>query len=293
METVGTFEILGYSSELKFIIMAKSKETLKLEFIAKAKTKFGDKFDYSKVDYITSRTPVIIICPEHGEFTMNPSSHLNSPTGCKECSKHVPRKKAKLVDGQNRKEMREYRIWKALRSRAHDYNRPDAKYYADKGITVCERWDSFENFYEDMGPCPEGGSIDRIDSNGNYCPENCRWANMTIQSQNREDFNDVIEYNGETHVLKEWSRILGINYTTLRNRIYRGGLSFEEAIREDPYHRLIEYKGEKHTLKEWCELKNMEYDVVINRLSKHKWSFEDAIEIPKGGRRKKKSEDIV
>lgn len=57
--------------------------------------------------------------------------------------------------------------------------------------------------------------------------------------------------------------------------------------------RLIEYKGEKHTLKKWCELKNMEYNVVVNRLSKHKWSFEDAIEIPKGGRRKKRSEDIV
>lgn len=267
--------------------MAKSKLQLKNDFIAKAKAKFGDKFDYSKVDYITSRTPVIIICPKHGEFTMNPSSHLKSPTGCKECSKHLQHKKINLVDGQNRKEMREYRIWKAMRSRARDTNRPDSKYYSTKGISICSRWDNFENFYADMGNCPENFSIDRINPEGDYCPENCRWASKTTQSQNRGDFNLVFTYNNETHVLKEWARILNIKYTTLYKRI-RNGLSFEKAIENDPYNRLIEYNGEKHSLNDWCKLKNIEYNVVINRLDKHKWTFEEAINTPKGVRRKHK-----
>lgn len=264
-------------------------KNLQEQFIAKSKEKFGNKFDYSKVEYKNSRTPVILICKEHGEFTILPSSHLKSSTGCTECSKRV-RKKI-LIDGQDRKQMREYRIWKALRNRATNINRPDAKYYAKKGITVCDRWDSFENFYEDMGKCPENYSIDRINPDGIYCPENCRWADKSTQSKNRGTFNKVFTYNGESKVLKDWARDLGIKYTTLYQRIYRSGKSFEEAIQEDPFHRLIEYEGEKHTLKEWCEIKNMEYSVVLNRLDKHKWSFKDAITVPKGGRRKK--QDIV
>lgn len=66
------------------------------------------------------------------------------------------------------------------------------------------------------------------------------------QSSNRGDFNIIISYKGETHVLKEWAEILGIKYTTLYTRMHRGGLSFEEAIKEDPYNRLVEYNGTKN-----------------------------------------------
>lgn len=263
----------------------KNLEKLKENFIKKAKEKFGDKFDYSKVDYQGSRIGVIIICPEHGEFEIRPEGHLKSKTGCPKCSKASPRKTV-VLEGIKRKDMREYHIWKALRSRISDTNRNDAKYYSLKGITLCDEWNDFAQFYKDMGPCPEGYSIDRIDSNKGYCPENCRWATCKEQSDNREGFNHIYTYNGETHVLKDWARILDIKYTTLYNRIFRSGLSFEDAIKKDPFSRLIEYENEKHTLKEWCDIKNMEYNVVLNRLDKHKWSFEDAINIPKGGRRK-------
>lgn len=262
-------------------------KNFKEQFIEKSKSKFKDKFDYSKVNYKNATTPIILICKEHGEFSMQPKSHLNSKTGCIECSKKVQRKKKVLINNTDRKQMREYSIWKALRNRISNHNRNDAKYYADKGISICDRWNSFENFYKDMGECPNGYTIDRIDPNGNYCPENCRWANMITQSQNRGDFNLVYTYKGETHVLKEWAKILKIKYTTLYMRIYRSGLSFEEAIQKDPFKRQIKYNGESHTLKEWCELKNMEYNVVLNRIDKHKWTFDEAITVPKGGKRKK------
>lgn len=195
-------------------------------------------------------------------------------------------KMKKLINGKDRKEMREYYIWKAMRSRVKDFNRPDSIYYAQKGIKICESWDSFEQFYKDMGDCPENYSIDRIDPNKGYCPENCRWASKKTQSQNRGEFNKVFTYNGETHVLKEWAAIYNIKYTTLYNRIYRSNLSFEKAIQKDPFHRLVEFNGEKKTMKEWCSIYNIEYNVVINRLDKHKWSLKDALTIPKGGRRK-------
>lgn len=256
-------------------------------FIQKSKEKFGDKFDYSRVKYINYKTPVILICPKHGEFSIIPKTHLNSPTGCQECSKYVVRKKKYLIAGQDRKTMREYKIWKGIRTRVNNPNTDDRAFYVEKGIKMCKEWDSFEQFYKDMGKCPDGYSIDRIDNNGDYCPENCRWANAYTQSQNRGEFNDVYTYNNETHVLKEWSRILNIKYTTLRNRIYISNLPFEKAIQKDPFCRQIEYKGEKHTLKEWCNLKNMPYHLVVNRMAKHKWNFGDAIETPKGTRRSK------
>lgn len=257
-------------------------------FIKKSKDKFGTKFDYSKVMYINTLTPVTLICPKHGEFQMAPKQHLQSPTGCLECSKYKTRKIKTLIDNQDRKSMREYRIWKALRNRTSNSNRPDAKYYIEKGITLCNDWNSFEQFYKDMGPCPDNYTIDRIDPDGNYCKENCRWASRSTQSKNRGTFNKVFIHNGQSMVLKDWARKLGIKYTTLYNRIYRSGKTFEEAIKADPFNRLIEYNGEKHTLKEWCSLKNIEYNVVLNRISKHKWSFDDAINIPKGKRRNKK-----
>lgn len=266
--------------------MAKNKETYKQEFIAKAVAKFGDKFDYSKVDYQGARSKVVIICPIHGEFQITPKGHLTSITGCPECSKLISKKTPKLIDGKPRKELREYRIWKALRTRVNNPNLPYAQYYSGKNVQLCSAWEDFETFYRDMGPCPEGYSIDRIDPNQGYNPENCRWADSYTQSQNRGEFNKIFTYNGETKVLKEWARTLGINYSTLYQRVITNKMPFEKAIQTDPYKRLISFEGESHTLKEWCTIKHMEYSVVMTRISKHKWSFEEAISTPKGVRRK-------
>lgn len=84
---------------------------------------------------------------------------------------------------------REYRAWMNLKQRVLNPNSEDYNNYGARGITICERWlNSFSDFYVDMGPCPEGLEIDRINVNGNYEPSNCRWTTELIQARNRRPF---------------------------------------------------------------------------------------------------------
>jgi hypothetical protein len=257
------------------------------EFIKEAVEIHGNKFDYSKTIYKNSSTKVIIICPIHGEFRQKPSDHIGKKCGCNQCRLNKSKENDYIAD---KKHMKEYSIWKGLKTRVLNENHVDADRYINRGIDCCDRWlKSFEDFYTDMGPCPENHTIDRIDNDKGYFPENCRWASMTEQSNNRGGFNILIEHNGKTQTLKMWTDELNLNYNTVYNRMFRSKLSFEDAIKEDPFNRQIELFGEKHTLKEWCDIYNIKYQTVINRIHKHKWDVERAITTPHRNKNKNKN----
>lgn len=89
--------------------------------------------------------------------------------------------------------MREYHSWVGAKGRCKNPNNPKYYRYAGRGIKVCDRWDkSFENFLQDMGPCPPGCSLDRVNNDGDYEPSNCRWANPNVQANNRKQRSKII-----------------------------------------------------------------------------------------------------
>ena len=152
----------------------------------------------------------------------------------------------------NKKSMKEYRIWRAMKARCYAPSCKNVGYYQKLGIKVCDRWlHDFDAFLADMGKIPDDSySIERIDNTKDYCPENCKWIPMRDQSKNRLNV-PLYTYNGETHNLKDWAKILNLNIDMLRGRINRG-MKFEDAIIKDVYHRQIVIDGESKTVKEWC-----------------------------------------
>ena len=108
-----------------------------------------------------------------------------------------------------------YRIWHSMKQRC--YNRNSKKYsiYGGRGITVCDRWlgeNGFANFLNDMGDRPEGGSLERVDPNGNYEPGNCRWATKSDQAFNRRDRKNISGMRGiSIHPNKDGSVIYVAN----------------------------------------------------------------------------------
>ena len=110
-------------------------------------------------------------------------------------------------------------------------NKNDTRYqwYGGRGITVCDRWSKFENFLADMGERPEKMTLDRIDTNGNYCPENCRWATNKQQHRNKRS-NRLLTHDGETKCVAEWAETVGISQGALASRIDVYGWSVEKAL---------------------------------------------------------------
>lgn len=116
----------------------------------------------------------------------------------------------------------EYRIWQSMLQRVKSLIPKVRRRYLDRGIKVCQRWQSFANFMADMGPRPSPQhSIDRINNDGDYEPGNCRWATLLEQQRNRSS-NRLIEMNGEALPVTVWAERSGVPMQTAHARLRRG-----------------------------------------------------------------------
>lgn len=175
----------------------------------------------------------------------------------------------------------EYRTWKAMRARCSAPCLANTGNYQKKHIKVCNRWNSFDNFYNDMGDRPDGYSLDRIDTNGDYCPENCRWASWSTQAKNRGSFNINITYNGKTQCLKDWAKEYNIYYQTLVARVKNfPQLSFEEILNyKDPRSKKIKWQGKMYSRDELCTMYNIPKINFYDRIHKG-WNLERILTTP-------------
>jgi hypothetical protein len=189
----------------------------------------------------------------------------------------------------------EWTCWQNMIHRCERVKHPEYIRYGARGITVCERWrTSFENFLEDMGVRPsKEHSIDRVDTNGNYCKSNCRWATKKTQAQNTRR-NRLVTYKGETKCVSEWSRTLGIPASGLRLRIL-SGWSADDAI-ETPFTecppRMMTLDGVTKSLSEWSRLLGIN-STTLSQRANYGWSDERILTTPVTNHKKYGTDTIV
>ena len=175
--------------------------------------RFGKLSVMEKIVPPKGRTLFICACDCGGKITLNSSDLQSGNTkscGCyrREISSRINLKHGATVNG---KHTGAYRSWTTMKSRC--YNEDNNRFYAygGRGIRVCDRWlESFDNFFADMGDRPEGYSLDRIDVNGNYSPENCKWATTTEQSRNQRT-NFWYMFGEEKMIQADVARALGVH----------------------------------------------------------------------------------
>lgn len=202
--------------------------------------------------------------------------------GCKSCG----------MTTHGKTETPECVTWHSIIGRCY---RPKATGYArygGRGITVCKRWrTSVANFIADMGPRPSSRhSIERIDNNGNYEPDNCLWATPEQQARNKRN-NRMLTFQGRTMCLTAWAEAIGIAATTLQGRLQRGWsvkraltthgrVSRKETARSRSTNRTLEFNGTTLCLAEWAEITGINYQALYKRLTKYGWSIEKALTTP-------------
>lgn len=163
-----------------------------------------------------------------------------------------------------------YKIWANMIQRC---NNPDSTYYhryGARGISVCDRWLKFENFYADMGENPKGFCLERIDNDGDYCPGNCKWVSPKEQARNRETSVDIT-YQGRTQCVSAWEEELGFKHGTLWMRLYTYNWPIEKAMTEpikDVKRTPITVFGKTQSLTKHCKDHGLGLSTVQARLAR-------------------------
>lgn len=208
--------------------------------------KFGRLLVLKRADNFKGRTYWLCQCECGNQKVIMGKLLLNGSTQscgclCRERAAESAHNRAKHGDYKTRL----YSIWTGMKDRCYFPATNGYKNYGAKGIKVCDEWHQYIPFRDwalSHGYAEEL-TIDRIDNNKDYCPENCRWAAIKEQRHNSSQ-NHFLEYNNERHTIDEWAKIIGINYFTLWNRIRRGW-SVKEALTKP-----VQKQNKKQILKE-------------------------------------------
>jgi len=196
------------------------------------KNLIGKRFKYLTVLELSHKTNTryyyICLC-DCGNKTIVSSGHLTT-NHTQSCGCYHIKQATKHSTKHNKCKSPEYYIWTGLKQRCYNTNNSHYKYYGGNEIRVCDRWlNSFQNFYNDMGNRPSAKhSIDRIDNKENYCPENCRWATISQQVNNKNS-NRSFTINGKTMNLFQWAYHFKISPKNVWNRLSLGW-SIEKAL---------------------------------------------------------------
>lgn len=164
-------------------------------------------------------------------------------------------------------------IWYGMRDRCYNHNNIGYKNYGGKGVRICEEW--LSDKYKFIEWALNNGysddlTIDRINNDGNYCPENCRWVDRRTQANN-SSLNTVIEFMGEKKTLTQWCEHFGVSRLLFYERYHERGYSFEKAMfspKMNVSRRLYTINGVTKNLYQWCKEYGMEYNRVYKRLDK-------------------------
>lgn len=190
-----------------------------------------------------SRITWLCICECGNEIVLT-SNRLLHPQGTKSCGCIRSEKSAEKATSHGMSGTRIYEIWTGMKARCGRKGHKNYQRYGGRGITLCERWRDFENFYEDMKEGYEDHlTIDRKDNDGNYEPDNCRWA-TTQQQMSNYSRNKFITINGETDTVKNTCIKYNIPYDKTFRRLLRGidPLTAMTAIYENGTNKIIGYR---------------------------------------------------
>jgi hypothetical protein len=161
-----------------------------------------------------------------------------------------------------------YGSWHQMRQRCTRKSHPSYKHYGGKGIRYCKRWDSFANFINDLGPKPDGMTLERIDSKKNYSPKNCRWASRHDQARNKSN-NVWITYAGRRMILADWAKELGVPLLRLHKRLFRDGYTIAEAF-QMPHGegrcKMISFGGKRLSITAWSKRLGLTVPCVAKRI---------------------------
>jgi hypothetical protein len=178
-------------------------------------------------------------------------------------------------------------IWIGMISRCCNKKSKSYKYYGARGIKICDKWlHNFESFYQWSlaNGYADDLSIDRINNDGNYCPENCRWATQLQQANNNRNCR-YIEINNEVKTLSGWSRYFGIDDAVVRNRM-RKGWDIQAALltpvrpkRKNYTGLIMAYNGKEMTIEDWAAFTGIDVSILRKRVG-YGWGIKKILTTP-------------